>query len=203
MFVRTDPRDNTRRVVTAQGAQDIEDERAKRDGSWADVKAQREREAAIRLKLADKWHMSPESVDSHDVEWSILNEDAINAMKHANWQDYMYICWDRAIALLNRGSLEQASAAMLQACYLQLNGPNNMNPNSVDMSSVYSPFEPRLDRDQVSGELPPIRRVLEQLGVSVDEGLDKFGQLAEHESGHLPISWPKARELLKSWLTDP
>lgn len=62
MFVRTDPRDNVRRVVTALGAQELDDERAKRDGTWEFVKAKRDREAATRENLAAKFNMSLESV---------------------------------------------------------------------------------------------------------------------------------------------
>jgi predicted RNA-binding Zn-ribbon protein involved in translation (DUF1610 family) len=79
MFVRTDPRDNTRRVVTAEGAQEV--------GSWEFVKAKRDREAVTREKLAVKFRMSPESVSQSDVQWSILVQEAIEAMKHANWLD--------------------------------------------------------------------------------------------------------------------
>jgi hypothetical protein len=203
MFVRTDPRDNTRRVTTAQGAQDIDDERAKRDGSWEFIKAKRDRETATREKLAKKWNMSPDSVDSHDVEWSILNEDAMEAMKHQNWLDYTIVRWDMASALRDRGSLDQAAPVMLQACYLSMNGPNDMFPQGVDMTSVYKPFQPELDRDRVSVELRCIREVFDRLNLSIEEGLEKFGDRAEHESCHLPISWQEARELIRSWLSSP
>jgi hypothetical protein len=205
MFVRTDPRDNTRRVVTAEGAQDVDDERAKRDGTWEFVKAKRDREAATRKSLAAKFKMSPESVSPNDVQWSILNQDALEAMKHANWLDYLFVQWDIAMELSDRGSTERAASYMVWACYFRMNDPNNMHPQGVDMTSVYKSFTPKAEFDQVSGELRSIRREFEALGVGVDEGLEKYGAKAEREGEglHLPLPWTEAREFMRSWLNNP
>ena len=205
MFVRTDPRYNTRRVLTAEGARDVDDERAKRDGTWEFVKAGRDREVATRKKLGVQFKMSPESVSDNDVQWAILNENAVEAMKHANWLDYMFVQWDIAIELSDRCSTERAASFMVWACYLRMNDPNNMHPQGVDMASVYKPFSPKPEFGQVSGELQSIRRVFDELGVSVDEGLEKCSAKAEREgqSIHLPLPWAQARELMYSWLNDP
>ena len=203
MFVRTDPRDNVRRVVTAQGAQDLDDERAKRDGTWEFVKAKRDREAATRENLAAKFNMSPESVSPTDVQWSILNEDAVEAMKHANWLDYLFVRWDMANELWDRGSFDRAASYMVWACYFRMNDPNNMHPQGVDMTSVNRPFATKAEFDRVSGELRSIRAAFLKLGVSVDEGLVKYGDEAERESQRLPLAWSEARNLMRSWLNDP
>jgi hypothetical protein len=109
-----------------------------------------------------------------------------------------------AMELWDRGAFEQATTQMVWTCYFRLNGPSDMHPQEVDMTSVYKPFKPKAEFDQVSGELQVIRRSFEELGVSVDEGLEKFGTRAEREGQtmHLPLSWSSAKSLMHSWLAN-
>ena len=75
MYVRTDPRTNSRVAVTFDLAEVIDDEWAKINGTWPERLQQREGINSVRSELREQFEGQEPS--ELDIQWRILCQDSV------------------------------------------------------------------------------------------------------------------------------
>jgi len=186
MFVRTDPRTNSRLVVTFDQAEEIDDEWAKLNGTWPERKAERERVAATRERLAKKWNLP--TVSDRDVRWAMLSEDVVAALRDHKWAAYQKAVFDMALELHDTKKPEQALPLFILAAYFYINNPNDALGEWWSEGYVSGPAEVF---DYVGLEC-------ELLGITSEEGLNKYSERTQREAEKLkaPVAWTAVREMI-------
>jgi hypothetical protein len=202
MFVRTEPHTRTRVIVTEAGAEEIDDEIAKLNGTWEDRLREKQRLAKTKADLKKKFGGQEPSKD--DIEWSIAIQDSMTYAKERWWSSYALNQAKKASLLEKRGKSQNAFELLLEVAYLEHNGAQESNadaPTRKMMAEMgFKEFDPTI------ANLPPytlsdIQRLIVELGLNLDTVEAMFlAQAQKLKIGKLPISPTQSWEYLKSLL---
>jgi hypothetical protein len=124
MYVRTDPETNSRVVVTAERAEEIEDEWSKINGTWEYRQEEKRRYAATKEQLTKNFKGVVPS--DNDVKWSLLNEDSIKHASVQDWGLYRNTIFQMGEILRKEEKHSMAIEKYLLVCYMDTCGPNNV-----------------------------------------------------------------------------
>jgi hypothetical protein len=165
IFVRTRPQDEVRVVVTAEGADKIDEEWRIINGTQEmfleNQRRFNERRELLKEKLGGK------NPKKENVQWSLLNESLMEHLKNGEMGLYRNVKLDMAQILKKEGKLKEALKAYLGICYLDLNGPiNDVVKDEQGNIIEINLFNPDFG-DLAPGIIKEIKRIVEQ------EGLEK------------------------------
>ena len=124
MYVRTDPETNSRVVVTAERAEEIEDEWSKINGTWEYRQEEKRRYEATKEQLTKNFKGVVPS--DNDVKWSLLNEDSIKHASVQDWGLYRNTIFQMGEILRKEEKHSMAIEKYLLVCYMDTCGPNNV-----------------------------------------------------------------------------
>ena len=124
MYVRTDPETNSRVVVTAERAEEIEDEWSKINGTWEFRQEEKRRYQATKEQLTKNFNGVVPS--DNDVKWSLLNEDSIKHASVQDWGLYRNTIFQMGEILRKEEKHSMAIEKYLLVCYMDTCGPNNV-----------------------------------------------------------------------------
>ena len=124
MYVRTDPETNSRVVVTAERAEEIEDEWSKINGTWEFRQEEKRRYQATKEQLTKNFNGVVPS--DNDVKWSLLNEDSIKHASVQDWGLYRNTIFQMGEILRKEEKHSMALEKYLLVCYIDTCGPNNV-----------------------------------------------------------------------------
>ena len=124
MYVRTDPETNSRVVVTAERAEEIEDEWSKINGTWEYRQEEKRRYEATKEQLTKNFKGVVPS--DNDVKWSLLNEDSIKHASVQDWGLYRNTIFQMGEILRKEEKHSMALEKYLLVCYIDTCGPNNV-----------------------------------------------------------------------------
>ena len=186
MYVRTDPRINSRIVVTFAEADTIDDEWAKLNGTWEVRRAQKQRAIDVRAHLKEKFGVEP---SENDVHWSMLNQDKLLQEARHEWGDYRNTLCDMINIAWAEGNHNAAQPLITEILYLDVNGPSNADGDFDE--SGWDPSEPLF----ATLFLGHLRSIASENDRSIEEVLDQYGDrmVKQQVALRLPVSWEKAR----------
>jgi hypothetical protein len=124
MYVRTDPETNSRVVVTAERAEEIEDEWSKINGTWEFRQEEKRRYQATKEQLTKNFNGVVPS--DNDIKWSLLNEDSIKHASVQDWGLYRNTIFQMGEILRKEEKHSMALEKYLLVCYIDTCGPNNV-----------------------------------------------------------------------------
>ncbi len=124
MYVRTDPETNSRVVVTAARAEEIEDEWSKINGTWEFRQEEKRRYQATKEQLTKNFNGAVPS--DNDIKWSLLNEDSIKHASVQDWGLYRNTIFQMGEILRKEEKHAMALEKYLLVCYIDTCGPNNV-----------------------------------------------------------------------------
>jgi hypothetical protein len=124
MYVRTDPETNSRVVVTAERAEEIEDEWSKINGTWEYRQEEKRRYEATKEQLTKNFKGVVPS--DNDIKWSLLNEDSIKHASVQDWGLYRNTVFQMGEILRKEEKHSMAIEKYLLVCYMDTCGPNNV-----------------------------------------------------------------------------
>ncbi len=124
MYVRTDPETNSRVVVTAERAEEIEDEWSKINGTWEFRQEEKLRYQATKEQLTKNFNGAVPS--DNDIKWSLLNEDSIKHASVQDWGLYRNTIFQMGEILRKEEKHAMALEKYLLVCYIDTCGPNNV-----------------------------------------------------------------------------
>jgi hypothetical protein len=124
MYVRTDPETNSRVVVTAERAEEIEDEWSKINGTWEYRQEEKRRYEATKEQLTKNFKGVVPS--DNDIKWSLLNEDSIKHASVQDWGLYRNTIFQMGEILRREEKHSMAIEKYLLVCYMDTCGPNNV-----------------------------------------------------------------------------
>ena len=193
MFIRTDPATNSRVVVTAERAEEIEDEWAKINGTWEERESEKQRFADTRALLTERFKGKTPS--DNDVKWSMLNEDS---MKHASMQDwglYRNVIFAMGEILRKEGKHSMAIEKYLLVCYIDTCGPNNI---STPMGQKNEYGQRAFSKDEAflaPGVLERIQKSAKLINIQLEDLKVQFFELGETYKRAIPFT----RSTEESW----
>lgn len=198
IYVRTRPIDNERVLLREADLEPLEEQWAIAHGWHGQYLMNRQRADDVKFTLAG----IRQELISNDVRWSLLNKEATAHAANRNWAMYRSARLKMALALEAERKWRAALWMYLWVCYLDLNGPSDVDPGTGSGSeSGESAFSP--ERAVIAADV--VERARSMIA-KLDYGPDKTGALfddiarKEHKSLGLPISpvrgWQKLhREL--------
>ena len=83
MFIRTDPHTRTRVVVTEDGAEHIDDETAKLNGTWEDRLKEKQKIAKAKAELTKRFGGVEPSKE--DLAWNLAIKDSLEYANRHGW----------------------------------------------------------------------------------------------------------------------
>ena len=190
MFVRTDPHTRTRVVVTEAGAEHIDDETAKLNGTWEDRLKEKQKVAKAKAELTKKFGGVEPSKE--DLEWSLAIKDSIEYAKKHWWSSYALNQNKKAGMLLKRGKTKLALELFLQVAYLEHNGVQESESDAASRKMMAEIGFKEFDPDNAN--LPPysisdIRALFKELDLNIDTVESLFiAEMKKVKIGKLPIS---------------
>jgi hypothetical protein len=156
----------------------------------------------IRPKLAQRFGRAP---SDGDVAWAYLNKMAGDAAKKRQWGLYRNTRLSMGAALEQEGKLSRSFCFYLEACYLDLNGPQNVGEIVSFGKHSFFPNEPNFKASAVVLSPSVIDKLLEiinRLRLGEDQVRLEFMKTAErdYQNLKLPVSPDKAWETLSASL---
>ncbi len=180
IYVRTRPIDQNKILIREDQIEQIEEQWAIANGNYDEYcrdkeEAQRRLESA-RNVLKQRFGKDP---SEGDVQWYMFNEDLIIHAGQINWGLYSNTRMAMAFHLEKEGRFKHALQILLEVCYLDLNGPNNMG--GITDSELLKEF-PQWDVSlafTAPAILNKIIKLAEQLNISKDDVQRIFSEVAE------------------------
>ena len=184
MFIRTDPSTNSRVVVTAERAEEIEDEWAKINGTWEERQEEKRRFADTKEQLTKRFNGKIPS--DNDIKWSLLIEDSVKHSSMQNWGLYRNVIFQMGEILRKENKHSGAIEKYLLVCYIDTCGPNNISTPIGQKSNGWgvTPFSEKqaflapgvIERIQKSAkrmntDLEDLKEVLSEIGVTYKDGI--------------------------------
>jgi hypothetical protein len=205
MFVRTNPHSRERVVVTESQAEEIDDEIARLNGTWEIRLAEKKRKEKIKADLTKSFKGKEPS--KQDIEWRMLNQDAMTYAKSRDWISYMLTKSEMAERQLKSNLPKDALRTFLDVAAFAVNGAEDMS-TAVGMDVAlrkeldlveFRPNNPiTLTHIRVDG----ILKAAEALGLNIEEVLQEFATICESKRlSKLPLSSQEACEVLRTVLS--
>ncbi len=197
IFVRTRPADREKVLVTGDQAERIEEEWSVVNGTHEAYLARKQRFQEARAFLAKMWGKEP---TDNDITYHLLNEDAMELAKLAQWGLYRNAKLKMAEILRKEERVKDALAGLFEVCYLDLNGPSNAGTfvhedgtRTVIVDKFNVPWDPNRWGNLAPGVVGKARRLLKKVGADAETTRELFIHGAKAAEGlRLPISPEKA-----------
>jgi len=203
IYVRTSPYTKNKLLVTEQQAikiKDIKQEIAKQNwikGRCYNHKISRSLFNERKKRIQSKFSKEP---DDYDVLWSLLNEKALEYARSNKWGSYTIITMHMADLLYRENSFVGSLKLYLHVCYLDLNGPIDMEDFGEKDFKRCPPFNIK------RGFLAPysIDRIY-SISTNMELGLTSLELMfmdynSKNKIPHTPLTphkaWPKLKETL-------
>lgn len=202
MFIRTDPHTRTRVVVTEDGAEHIDDETAKMNGTWEDRLKEKQKIAKAKAELTERFGGVEPSKE--DLEWNLAIKDSMEYAKKHWWSSYALNQNKKAGMLHKRGKPKLALNLYLQVAYLEHNGVQESEADAASRKMMAEIGFKEFDPDKAN--LPPysindVKALIKELDLNVDTIESLFlTEMGKVKIGKLPISPNKSWEYIKTLL---
>jgi len=202
MFIRTDPHTRTRVVVTEDGAEHIDDETAKLNGTWEDRLKEKQKIAKAKAELTKRFGGVEPSKE--DLEWNLAIKDSMEYAKKHWWSSYALNLNKKAGILHKRGKPKLALNLYLQVAYLEHNGVQESEADAASRKMMAEIGFKEFDPDKAN--LPPysindIKTIIKELDLNIDTIESLFlTEMGKVKIGKLPISPIESWEYIKTLL---
>ena len=202
MFIRTDPHTRTRVVVTEAGAEHLDDETAKLNGTWEDRQKEKQKIAKAKAELTKKFGGVEPSKE--DLEWNLAIKDSMEYAKKHWWSSYALNQNKKAEMLLKRGKTKLALELFLQVAYLEHNGVQESESDAASRKMMTEIGFKEFDPDNAN--LPPysisdVKALIEELDLNIDTVETLFiAEMKKVKIGKLPISPEASWSYIKTLL---
>lgn len=202
MYVRTDPTTNSRVVVTAERAEEIEDEWAKINGTWEFREAEKRRYEETKEKLTKNFNGAIPS--ENDIKWSLLNEDSIKHSSFQDWGLYRNTIFEMGEILRKEEKYAMALEKYLLVCYIDTCGPNNISTPLGQKNEFGQKAFSRESAFLAPGVLERILKSAKKLDKELDSLKEILFNVATQYKDAIPFtmspdeSWEKIIKELKS-----
>lgn len=134
-------------------------------------------------------------MDNNDAEWEKLSNDLRIHMKNMNWGLYRNTKFSMAEILRKEKKFENALFYYFEVCYLDINGPNNVESikNDPSMLKQFPAFNAKM------GFLAPaivsrVKKIIGTLKLSESDSKLLFFKVPEYYRKLVPLSPQKAWE---------
>ncbi len=188
MYVRTDPTTNSRVVVTAERAEEIEDEWAKINGTWEFREAEKLRYEETKERLTKNFNGATPS--ENDIKWSLLNEDSIKHSSVQDWGLYRNTIFEMGEILRKEEKYAMALEKYLLVCYIDTCGPNNI---STPLGQKNEFGQKAFSKDSAFLAPGVLERILKSAR-KIDKDLESLKELlvkvGEQYKGAIPFTMP-------------
>jgi len=202
MYVRTDPHTRTRVVVNETGAEHLDDETAKLNGTWEDRLKEKQKIAKAKAELTKKFGGVEPSKE--DLEWNLAIKDSIEYAKKHWWSSYALNQNKKAEMLLKRGKQKLALELFLQVAYLEHNGVQESEADAASRKMMAEIGFKEFDPDNAN--LPPysisdVKALIKELDLNLDTVESIFlVEMKKMRIGKLPISPEESWKYIKTLL---
>jgi len=202
MFIRTDPSTNSRVVVTAKRAEEIEDEWSKINGTWEERQEEKQRFAETKEELTQRFHGNTPS--DNDIRWTLLNEDSIKNASMQNWGLYRNVIFQMGEILRKEDKHSAAIEKYLLVCYIDTCGPNNISAPIGQKSNSWGeiPFS-ESQAFLAPGVIERIQKSAKRINTDLEDLKEVLSEIGVTYKGAIPFtlsteeSWKKIIEELK------
>jgi hypothetical protein len=202
MFIRTDPSTNSRVVVTAKRAEEIEDEWSKINGTWEERQEEKQRFAETKEELTQRFHGKTPS--DNDIRWTLLNEDSIKNASMQNWGLYRNVIFQMGEILRKEDKHSAAIEKYLLVCYIDTCGPNNISAPIGQKSNSWGaiPFS-ESQAFLAPGVIERIQKSAKRINTDLEDLKEVLSEIGVTYKGAIPFtlsteeSWKKIIEELK------
>ena len=194
MFIRTDPATNSRVVVTAERAEEIEDDWAKINGTWEERQEEKRRFADTKAQLTERFQGKTPS--DNDVKWSLLNEDSIKHASMQNWGLYRNIIFEMGEILRKEEKYSMAIEKYLLVCYMDTCGPNNISTPLGQKSEYGQKAFSKNEAFLAPGVIERVQKCAKLIHTDVDDLKVEFLGLGEKYKRAIPFM----RSTEESWI---
>jgi ribosomal protein L37E len=187
IYVRTRPSDRKKVLATEEQAQAIDEEWMKINGTYD---AHREEQIRFEQKKRELSERFGTEASDYDVQWSLLNESAIQHAQQMNWGLYRNVRYQMAEQLRKEGREKQALLFFIEVSYLDANGPNNRGGISdPDLLKQFPMFDPEMGF-QALAVARSISKLASKQSMSDDELKELYIETtSEHQARiKLPVS---------------
>lgn len=201
IYVRTRPGTKTRILVRQDQLLAVEEQWARVNGTYPQFAAEQKRRRRVERRLAKKFGHEPAD---NDVEWAILNEDAMTHASQMDWGLYRCVRYSMSRILAKEGKQRQALSFLLEVCFLDLNGPNNCGgERDPQLLREFPPFNPKFGdlAPAVVGDIHDAMQDTEQNLAAVEAAFFQMARTVA-PSLHLPLPPDKAWRKLKRAIKD-
>jgi hypothetical protein len=193
MYVRTDPTTNSRVVVTAERAEEIEDEWAKINGTWEFREAEKRRYEETKAQLTKNFNGATPS--ENDIRWSLLNEDSIKHSSIQDWGLYRNTIFEMGELLRKEEKHAMALEKYLLVCYIDTCGPNNISTPLGQKNEFGQKAFSKDDAFLAPGVLERILKSAKKL----DKDLDSLKEILLNVAGQYKGAIPFTMSPDESW----
>jgi hypothetical protein len=206
MYVRTNPHTRERVVVTEAQAEEIDDEIAKLNGTYEIRLAEKRRKDKVKEDLTKSFKGKEPS--KQDIEWRILNQDAMTYAKSKDWISYMLAKNQMGDIQLKSNLHIAALGTYLEVAAFAVNGADDMSmaagmdaATRKEMDMVE--FRPGNDISLTYIRADGINEAALALGMDLENILIDFVKLYERARlSRLPLSSEGAKEILRIILSN-
>jgi len=205
MYVRTNPHTRERVVVTEAQAEVIDDEIAKLNGTYEVRLAEKRRKDKVKEDLTKSFKGKEPS--KQDIEWRILNQDAMTYAKSKDWISYMLAKNQMGDIQLKSNLHDAALGTFLEVAAFALNGADDMSMaagmNAATLKEMdMVEFRPGNEISLTYIRADGIHKAALALGMDLESILIEFTKLYESARlSRLPLSSEGAMDCLKIILT--
>lgn len=198
IYKRTRPYDEANIIVREDQLEKIKEEWAIKNGTHDNYLEENARVKKVRDEMRERYGKEP---SDHDVEFRVLNEQAVEAEFAGNWGFARNFRLNMAKNLEKRGSLELSLRMYFHICFLDINGPNNRGGIQTLNLDEYPYFSPDIGF-LAPGVINTIKKLIDKLKFDEQSCKERFIEVTEpiHEGTPTPIppkkAWPKLKEEL-------
>jgi hypothetical protein len=202
MYIRTNPHTRTRVVVNEAGAEYLDDETAKLNGTWEDRLKEKQKIAKAKAELTKKFGGVEPSIE--DLEWNLAIKDSMEYAKKHWWSSYALNQNKKAEMLLKRGKQKLALELFLQVAYLEHNGVQESEADAASRKMMAEIGFKEFDPDNAN--LPPYsindaKALIKELDLNLDTVESIFlVEMKKVKIGKLPISPEESWKYIKTLL---
>lgn len=140
IFVRTRPSDKKKILVTAEQAEQVDEQWSIVNGTHEEYLARKAEYEKTKNKLAKRFGTDP---SDNDIMWDIYNRQRLKYARGLKWGLYRNTIFSMAEILRKESKLDRALELYLEVCYLDLNGPRNCSGSSPELLKRFPPFDPK------------------------------------------------------------
>lgn len=174
MYVRTQPKDRKRVIVTKDQADKIEEEWSIVTGTHDQYLFEKEKVKKEKEILTKRFGKEP---TENDVKWGLFNKELIENARNNNWGLYRNTRLDMGDLLKKEGKYQQTLETYLEICYLDLNGPMNGGNTRFDPTYPTAELAPGIIRyinqlyPKINIELVEVKRIFLKVATTTQQSL--------------------------------